>query len=435
MSRKSLLIHLVIICSISISFTARWTTATEQGLTQILQNHEVEFDEKITAINDVTDEELLRQTLTSIPDTMPHIRNAIHAKLILLEPDIRQQYGNLQMTYHYSKSEEKYGLLCRLYIEHVNIEISDQNGETLYTSRFDGAPGKQQEHFETRYGMCSKTNEARVEFSGLCRKLLEEVENDTLLQIFQSSENPCLQSSAGVFLVQKVLQERGYDIEAMNGYIDTPTEQAIKKFQQDANLPATGILNQDTLEKLEIGAVSKAPSANQGELAQIVQNASGLTDKISAINGITDEAVLINLLEKINDQHVQHAIELRLLLLDPMINSHYGNLRFGYDLSKTSTSYGTLLTLYVEHVKIVITDPYSKVLYAYGFDGEPGKQRETFNTFGGVGTKTNKAPVDFSQICRDLANEFEQESLEQIIRDSHNACLKEAAMALIDSQK
>jgi hypothetical protein len=60
------------------------------------------------------------------------------------------------------------------------------------------------------------------------------------------------------------------------------------------------------------------------------------------------------MLKKSYSQHEKNAIELRLLLIEPAIIAHYGNLQFSYVFDEDEKKYGNQFqqscTLYIEHV-------------------------------------------------------------------------------------
>lgn len=72
--------------------------------------------------------------------------------------------------------------------------------------------------------------------------------------------------------IQRVLQERGIFTGEITGYFGSQTEAALKKFQTQQGLSATGIANEATLKKLgvTIGQLPEATEANINLLARII---------------------------------------------------------------------------------------------------------------------------------------------------------------------
>lgn len=52
--------------------------------------------------------------------------------------------------------------------------------------------------------------------------------------------------------VQKALSSKGMDVGETDGVIGEKTRKSLRKFQQDNNLPVTGSLNRETLDRLNI---------------------------------------------------------------------------------------------------------------------------------------------------------------------------------------
>lgn len=233
-----------------------------------------ELTDRMTEINKITSEEHLRVMLDRKYkyEYDQHIENAVKLKLVLLEPNIIEHYGNLQFNYDFWQTTKTYsiGTTCTLYIDHIRITILDSQGNTINTHQFDGSSGGTKETFKTVSGACQpKTNEAIVYISRICHDLLKGFDKDTLLQVAQHSQNECLQvaleeigavkpqieprklPTEKILKLQKRLVELGYDPGPVDGLWGKKAKDALKKFQQDNGLSVTGKLDDETQKKLD----------------------------------------------------------------------------------------------------------------------------------------------------------------------------------------
>jgi len=78
--------------------------------------------------------------------------------------------------------------------------------------------------------------------------------------------NPMIVSGDEVRKAQQALKNKGYDPGKISGTLDTETQQAVRKFQQDNNLLATGILDEKTAAKLGIDIKKDAGSNRPGHI-------------------------------------------------------------------------------------------------------------------------------------------------------------------------
>ena len=62
-------------------------------------------------------------------------------------------------------------------------------------------------------------------------------------------------NNADVKSAQVMLDGLGYKPGRKDGYFDTGTKNAVKKFQATAKLPSTGIINAKTAETLELALI------------------------------------------------------------------------------------------------------------------------------------------------------------------------------------
>jgi hypothetical protein len=112
------------------------------------------------------------------------------------------------------------------------------------------------------------------------------------------------------------------------------------------------------------------------------------------------------------DYHLQEALEIRLLLLDPRIATYYDDLRLTYDYERGPKIYEANYTchLYIEHIRINIHDQKGKNVVVLQFDGEPGRDAEDFMIYPDSGKcepKTITASVDLPQIYHQLLKKIE----------------------------
>ena len=60
--------------------------------------------------------------------------------------------------------------------------------------------------------------------------------------------------SASVVEIQTRLRDRGYNIVAINGTLNSSTTAAIRAFQGDAGMPVNGVANAALLDQLRVGS-------------------------------------------------------------------------------------------------------------------------------------------------------------------------------------
>ena len=63
--------------------------------------------------------------------------------------------------------------------------------------------------------------------------------------------------------VQRRLKARGYNIDKINGKLDSKTHNALTKFQSERGIGVTGRVNQNTLDALDITPIPEATERDQ----------------------------------------------------------------------------------------------------------------------------------------------------------------------------
>jgi len=77
--------------------------------------------------------------------------------------------------------------------------------------------------------------------------------------------NPMVVSPQEVRKAQETLKAKGYDPGPASGTLDTRTQEALRKFQQDNNLLATGVLDDKTASQLGIDIKQKSDTNKPGQ--------------------------------------------------------------------------------------------------------------------------------------------------------------------------
>jgi hypothetical protein len=73
-------------------------------------------------------------------------------------------------------------------------------------------------------------------------------------------------SADDIMRAQKALRAKGHNPGKLSGRMDPETQEALRDFQKDNNLPATGVLDQKTAEKLGVSTgESSAPQREGGK--------------------------------------------------------------------------------------------------------------------------------------------------------------------------
>ena len=62
--------------------------------------------------------------------------------------------------------------------------------------------------------------------------------------------------------IEQALQDKGFEPGSVDGVIDAQTQSAISQFQRDNNLPATGMVDEQTADQL---GVEIMPSSSEGQ--------------------------------------------------------------------------------------------------------------------------------------------------------------------------
>ena len=78
-------------------------------------------------------------------------------------------------------------------------------------------------------------------------------------------------SAQNVRKIQEALRDKGYNPGPVDGIMGDRTEEALRNFQQANNLPATGLMDSKTAEKLGVGLTGQAGSIQQQERRQSQQ--------------------------------------------------------------------------------------------------------------------------------------------------------------------
>lgn len=149
---------------------------------------------------------------------------------------------------------------------------------------------------------------------------------------------------------------------------------------------------------------------------------SSLSDQLGAVIQIRDRELLTTVSDHITshtseyDYHLQEALEIRLLLLNPIFTTYYDDLQLNYEYTRELKIYEAFkytCNLYIEHIRIEIHDQKGKDIVTLQFDGEPGKGTETFRIYPDSGkceSKTHAASVDIPQVYRQLLKKVEVDS-------------------------
>ncbi len=84
-----------------------------------------------------------------------------------------------------------------------------------------------------------------------------------------SAMNPMVVSPQQVRQAQDTLKTNGYDPGPASGTLDTKTQEALRKFQQDNNLLATGVLDEKTAARLGIDMKQKSDPGKPGQVEPV----------------------------------------------------------------------------------------------------------------------------------------------------------------------
>ncbi len=77
--------------------------------------------------------------------------------------------------------------------------------------------------------------------------------------------------SASVVEIQTRLRDRGYNIGAINGTLDSSTTAAIRAFQGDAGMPVNGLANAALLDQLRVGSTATSRTLTRAEVVRLQQ--------------------------------------------------------------------------------------------------------------------------------------------------------------------
>ncbi|HVR67738.1 MAG TPA: peptidoglycan-binding domain-containing protein [Verrucomicrobiae bacterium] len=77
--------------------------------------------------------------------------------------------------------------------------------------------------------------------------------------------------SSSVVEIQTRLRDRGYNIAAINGTLDSSTTAAIRAFQGDAGMPVNGIANAALLDQLRVGSTATSRALTRAEVVRLQQ--------------------------------------------------------------------------------------------------------------------------------------------------------------------
>jgi peptidoglycan hydrolase-like protein with peptidoglycan-binding domain len=69
-------------------------------------------------------------------------------------------------------------------------------------------------------------------------------------------------STASIMAVQQALKDKGYDPGPIDGKMNSKTQSALKSFQSASSLPATGVLDSGTANKLGVSSSSSSSSSS-----------------------------------------------------------------------------------------------------------------------------------------------------------------------------
>ncbi len=154
----------------------------------------------------------------------------------------------------------KFGLVGAYYYAKLTIKLS---GSTIrFTARFDKESnlttgGKNIEYPE-------KENELRRDFfQELDRKF--GIDSSNLNSSVPMASKKEETNETNLYYVQKKLKNLGYDPGPIDGIMGNKTRKAIMYFQKDNNLSSSGILNSDTIDKLETASFRKAGNSGSSK--------------------------------------------------------------------------------------------------------------------------------------------------------------------------
>jgi peptidoglycan hydrolase-like protein with peptidoglycan-binding domain len=85
-------------------------------------------------------------------------------------------------------------------------------------------------------------------------------------------------SSRDIMEAEKELAQQGFYPGEIDGMMDSQTQHAIAEFQQQNNIPVTGMLDEETSEQLGIAANSQSPEEQVGPQARLSEEEQSLAE-------------------------------------------------------------------------------------------------------------------------------------------------------------
>jgi peptidoglycan hydrolase-like protein with peptidoglycan-binding domain len=76
--------------------------------------------------------------------------------------------------------------------------------------------------------------------------------------------------------IEQALEDKGFEPGSVDGVIDSKTQSAISQFQRDNNLPATGMVNEQTAKRLGVDIIPSS-SERQSERSGSQSSSEGST--------------------------------------------------------------------------------------------------------------------------------------------------------------
>jgi peptidoglycan hydrolase-like protein with peptidoglycan-binding domain len=102
------------------------------------------------------------------------------------------------------------------------------------------------------------------------------------------------QNAQTVREVQQALKQKGFDVGAIDGQMGPETQSALRDFQQSQGLPQSGNLDQQTLDKLGVGATGSSQGysrQSQGSQASGTQGSMSSGASASSASRGTNEGM------------------------------------------------------------------------------------------------------------------------------------------------
>ena len=151
-----------------------------------------------------------------------------------------------------------------------------------------------------------------------------------ILSILSLSITASAQYSPEIYQVQKALQELRYSPGLLDGFWGNGTQNAIKKFQRDHDIPVTGLIDAQTRSKLGIEPDQNDSNGSPERLALVIGN--GKYESSPLKNPPNDAADMATMLNKLGFQVIHKANADQRTMKSTI-------LEFGKRLRKNGTGY------------------------------------------------------------------------------------------------